>query len=177
MTIAQPTVITSSSSKGAKLSALIILALIAPVHNMGFLQKLFLDCWIIRISLTFKKSKNARNNKETNNFKLTNSFQSLATANYTENTTDEVSDTTSHQPVNKKVTVNTIAEQPVENKKRKTTLILGDSIVKRIQKRKLWRKVKQNVIVRSFVWANLDCMSHYAIPAVKNNLSFIIIHC
>ena len=46
---------------------------------------------------------------------------------------------TFHQTVNKKVTVNTTARQSVE-KKKKTTVILGYSIVKRIQGRKLGRR-------------------------------------
>ena len=79
--------------------------------------------------------------------------------------------------MNKKVTVKTIAGQPEKKKKRKTTVILGDSIVKRIQVRKLGRKVEQNVIVKSFPGAKLDCMSHYVIPTVKSNPDRIIIHC
>ena len=59
--------------------------------------------------------------------------------------------------------------------KRKTTAILGDSILKRIQK--LGSKFKQNVIVKSFPVVKLNCMSHYAIPAVKSNSDRIIIHC
>ena len=56
-------------------------------------------------------------------------------------------------------------------------MILEDSIVKRIQGEKLGRKVKQNVIVKSFPGAKLDCMSHYAIQTVKSNPDCIIIHC
>ena len=55
-------------------------------------------------------------------------------------------------------------------------MILGDSIVKRIQGRKLERRVKQNVIVRLFPMPKLDCMSHYGIPAVKSNPDRIIMH-
>ena len=47
---------------------------------------------------------------------------------------------TFHQTVNKKVTVNTTAGQSVGKKKKKTTVILGYSIVKRIQGRKLGRR-------------------------------------
>ena len=57
------------------------------------------------------------------------------------------------------------------------TVILGDSIVKRIQGQKLGRKVKQSVIVKSFPGSKLYCMSHYAIPTVKSNPDRIIIHC
>ena len=56
-------------------------------------------------------------------------------------------------------------------------MILGDSVVARIQGRKLGRKVKQNVIVKSFPGAKLDCMSHYTIPTFKSNPDCIIIHC
>ena len=60
---------------------------------------------------TFKLSQNIRNNKETNNIKLKNSFQALATADDIEDTLNEISDTTIHPKVNEKVTVNTIAGQ------------------------------------------------------------------
>ena len=56
-------------------------------------------------------------------------------------------------------------------------MILGVSIVKIIQGRKLRRKVKQNVIVKSLPGAKIDCMSHYATPTVKSNPDRIIIHC
>ena len=45
-------------------------------------------------------SKSTRNDKETNNVKLTNSFQALATANDVEDTIDKVFDTTFHQTAN-----------------------------------------------------------------------------
>ena len=60
---------------------------------------------------TFKLSQNIRNNKETNNIKIKNSFQALATADDIEDTLNEISDTTIQQTVNEKVTVNTIAGQ------------------------------------------------------------------
>ena len=84
-------------------------------------------------SKTFKLSQNIRNNKEINNIKTQNFLQALATADDIEDTFNEICDTTIHQTVNEKVTVNTIAGQSEEKKKRKTTKILGDSIVKRIQ--------------------------------------------
>ena len=56
-------------------------------------------------------------------------------------------------------------------------MILGVSIVKIIQGRKLRRKVKQNVIVKSLPGAKIDCMSHYATLTVKSNPDRIIIHC
>ena len=129
---------------------------------------------------TSKLSQNIRNNSETNNIKLKNSFQALSTPNDIEDTFNEVSDTAFHKTANEKVTVNTTAGQPEEKKKRETTLIPGEkkiSKVKRIQGRKLGRKVKQNAIVRSFPGAKLDYTSHCAIPTVKSNPDRIIIRC
>ena len=95
-------------------------------------------------------SENTRNDKETNNIKLTNYVQALATTNDIEGTIDEVSNTTFHQPASDETyTPHIIAGQSVY-KKNKTTLILGTTIVKRMQGRKFGRKVKQTVIVTSF---------------------------
>ena len=69
-----------------------------------------------------------------------NSLQTLARAHDIEGTIDEVSDRNFHQPVNEKDTVDTIAGQSVE-KEKKTSVILGDSIDKSIQGRKVGRKV------------------------------------
>ena len=70
-------------------------------------------------SKTFKLSQNIRNNKETNNIKIKNSFQALATTDDIEDTFNEISDTTIHQTVNEKVTVNTIAGQSDKKRKEK----------------------------------------------------------
>ena len=76
----------------------------------------------------FKLSQDIRNNKETNNIKLKNSFQAFATVNHIEDTFNEVSDTTLLQTENEKVTVNTMAGQSQEKKKRETTIILRDTL-------------------------------------------------
>ena len=83
---------------------------------------------LIPYNKAFKLSQNIRNNKETNNIKLKNSFQALATVNHIEDTFNEVSDTTLLQTENEKVTVNTIARQSQEKKKREKTMILRDTI-------------------------------------------------
>ena len=70
-------------------------------------------------SKTFKLSQNIRNNKETNNIKIKNSFQALATTDDIEDTFNEISDTTIHQTVNEKVTVNIIAGQSDKKRKEK----------------------------------------------------------
>ena len=85
------------------------------------------DQILIPYNKAFKLSQNIRNNKETNNFKLKNSFQAFATVNHIEDTFNEVSDTTLLQTENEKVTVNTMAGQSQEKKKRETTMILRDT--------------------------------------------------
>ena len=76
-------------------------------------DEIFMPC-----DKTFKLAQNIRNNKETNNIKIKNSFQALATTDNKEDTFTEISNTTIHQTVNENVTANTIAGQP-EKKKRK----------------------------------------------------------
>ena len=83
---------------------------------------------LIPYNKAFKLSQNIRNNKETNNIKLKNSFQAFATVNHIEDTFNEVSDTTLLQTENEKVTVNTMAGQSQEKKKRETTMILRDTL-------------------------------------------------
>ena len=64
-------------------------------------------------------------------------------------------------------------------KKRSTTEILGDSMVKGIQGFKMKEAVrhKENVFVRSFPGANIDAMNSYVCPAMKKSPSRIILHC
>ena len=109
------------------------------------------DAIFIPYNKIFKLSLNIRNNKETNNIKLKKSFHALATANNIEDTFNEISNTTVYQTANEKVTVNTIAGQSEGKQERKMTVILEDSIVKRIHGQKLRRKIKQNVIVRNVI--------------------------
>ena len=68
---------------------------------------------------TFKLSQNTRNKEETNNIKIKNSFQALAKADDIENTLNEISDTTIHQTVNEKVTINTTARQSEKKEENK----------------------------------------------------------
>ena len=80
-------------------------------------------------------SENTRNDKETNNVKLTNSVQDLATANDIRDTVDDVSNTIFHQPANEKDTVYTIAGQSVQKTKRKTTGLYSE--------KNTWTKVRK----------------------------------
>ena len=64
-------------------------------------------------------------------------------------------------------------------KKRSTTEILGDSMVKGIQGFKMKEAVrhKENFFVRSFPGANIDAMNSYVCPTTKKSPSRIILHC
>ena len=64
-------------------------------------------------------------------------------------------------------------------KKRLTTEILGDSMVKGIQGFKMKEAVRhnENVFVRSFPGANIDAMNSYVCPTMKKSPSRIILHC
>ena len=64
-------------------------------------------------------------------------------------------------------------------KKRSTTEILGDSMVKGIQGFKMKEAVRhrENVFVRSFPGANIDAMNSYVCPTMKKSPSRIILHC
>ena len=63
------------------------------------------------------------------------------------------------------------------NKKRSTT-ILGDSIVRNIKGREMKRCLgnKENVYVKSFSGATVQCMESYAIPSSKHQPECIILH-
>ena len=57
--------------------------------------------------------------------------------------------------------------------------ILGDSIVKNIQGFKMKQAINndQNVYVKSFSGATVDCMNSYVCPTIKKNPKTIILHC
>ena len=58
--------------------------------------------------------------------------------------------------------------------KRRTVVVLGDSIVKYVQGRKLSRKV--NTIIKSFSGARVEDMFHYVKPTVYQHPDEVIIH-
>ena len=57
--------------------------------------------------------------------------------------------------------------------------ILGDSIAKNIQGFKMKQAINndQNVYVKSFSGATVDCMNSYVCPTIKRNPKTIILHC
>ena len=106
----------------------------------------------ITYNRTFKMSKNTRNYKETNNFKLTHFFQNLATANVIEDNIDEVSDLTFCQTADEKDIVKTIAGQSVEIKEKKNDRDSRDSIVKKNTRTKVREKGQTKFFREIFLW-------------------------
>ena len=77
--------------------------------------------------------------------------------------------------MNEKVIVHTIAGQSEKKEEKK-----NDRDTRRFYSEKNTRtkvREKQNIIVKSFPGAELDCIYHYAIPTVKSNPDRIIMHC
>ena len=65
------------------------------------------------------------------------------------------------------------------NCEKSTTYILGDSMVKNIQGWKLSQRInnKQNVLVKSFSGATVNCMKAYVKPSLDKHPNRIILHC
>ena len=63
--------------------------------------------------------------------------------------------------------------------KRKTTVILGDSIISRVNGLKLSKSLggAENIVVKSFSGATTDDMRHHAIPTSMREPERIILHC
>ena len=77
--------------------------------------------------------------------------------------------------MNEKVIVHTIAGQSEKKEEKK-----NDRDTRRFYSEKNTRtkvREKQNIIVKTFPGAELDCIYHYAIPTVKSNPDRIIMHC
>ena len=77
--------------------------------------------------------------------------------------------------MNEKVIVHTIAGQSDKKEEKK-----NDRDTRRFYSEKNTRtkvREKQNIIVKTFPGAELDCIYHYAIPTVKSNPDRIIMHC
>ena len=77
--------------------------------------------------------------------------------------------------MNEKVIVHTIAGQSEKKEEKK-----NDRDTRRFYSEENTRtkvREKQNIIVKSFPGAELDCIYHYAIPTVKSNPDRIIMHC
>ena len=57
--------------------------------------------------------------------------------------------------------------------------ILGDSMLKQIDSRKLRKSMGQNtdVYVKSFSGAKVECMSSYVVPSMKKENNVYILHC
>ena len=100
--------------------------------------------------------------------------------NIPENTANQVATNGSHNDNDSSDSVsNTAPEITHLVRKRLTTEILGDLMVKGIQGFKMKEAVsqKENVLVRSFPAANTDAMNSYVCPNMKKSPSRVILHC
>ena len=62
--------------------------------------------------------------------------------------------------------------------KRRTTTILGDSIVKDLKGNKLKKSLhNENVFIKYFSGATVECMNSYVIPSLKYEPNLVILHC
>ena len=57
-----------------------------------------------------------------------------------------------------------------------TTLLLGNSMIKQMQERRLRRKVGHHVVVKSFPGAATKDMKHYLMPTIDKSPQQIILH-
>ena len=57
-----------------------------------------------------------------------------------------------------------------------TTLLLGNSMIKQMQERRLRRKVGHHVVVKSFHGAATNDMKHYLMPTIDKSPQQIILH-
>ena len=57
-----------------------------------------------------------------------------------------------------------------------TTLLLGNSMIKQMQERRLRRKVGHHVVVKSFPGAATNDMKHYLMPTIDKSPQQIILH-
>ena len=56
------------------------------------------------------------------------------------------------------------------------TVIVGDSIIKGIQRWKLKKSLKENVQVKAFHGASIEDMKHYIIPTKEEEPNVVILH-
>ena len=64
----------------------------------------------------------------------------------------------------------------VEPTSTNTTVIIGDSMIKRVQGWKIARKVGHRVVVKAFPRATTSDMEHYLEPALPKDLQRVILH-
>ena len=60
-------------------------------------------------------------------------------------------------------------------RKQKTTVIVGDSIVKKVIGKRIAYKAKENVIVKSYKGATIDCMRYHVQPSLKRKPDQVIL--
>ena len=68
------------------------------------------------------------------------------------------------------------SSMPHTKSKRKTSVILGGLILKKVIREKIGYKIKENVLVKSFPGATVDCMSYHIQPSLKKKPEQLIFH-
>ena len=109
--------------------------------------------------VTYAKKRYNNKNDESLNMVLVNQFEALG---------NQGSSTT-----------NSIHRQYVNNnKKKRTTTIVGDNIVKEIKPHKMQIDLghDDNVYIKSFPGATVECMKDYVKPTLRYNPDLVIIH-
>ena len=71
---------------------------------------------------------------------------------------------------------NSYGNKSIAHKRPKPIVVLGDSMIRRLQPNKIRESTKKHVIIKTFAGATTDEMSDYAKPSIRNELSHIIIH-
>ena len=66
----------------------------------------------------------------------------------------------------------------INNKKKRSTIILGDSLIKDIEQHKMKQALgnKERVFAKHFLGANVDHMKSYAIPSKRYDNDLVILH-
>jgi len=57
------------------------------------------------------------------------------------------------------------------------TVILGDSIVKKVIGKKIGYKINENVIVKPFLGGSVACMQYHVQPTLKKKPNRVVLHC
>ena len=68
-------------------------------------------------------------------------------------------------------------ENNINNTKKPATVILGDSIVKKVIGKKIGYKIKENVIVKPFLGASIACMQYHVQPTIQKKPKRVVLHC
>ena len=87
----------------------------------------------------------------------------------------QVANSVSAQPQRKPISTNKSYSETRNNSSKQTVAIIGDSIIKQLDEKKLSNREK-NVTVRAFPWATTDDIKDYCKPIAKRRRDICIVH-